>query len=245
MSAPTFHQPPRPPARRRRIVGFSIASAFAGVIALAFLAAGGALLYVDAKKDDDGYYTTSTEPLRSGTYALASGPLDLDFDGAEALVDETDFGRVRLHAESNGGEPVFVGIARSEDVARYLRGTAHTTVTEIDGGAFGVSFDPTYRDAAGDRRPATPAGRDLWVASATGPGKQSLEWKARDGDWSVVVMNADGSRTVAAAVSAGAKVPYIAEIAYVTLGLGLLFVIATTALTMYGTRPVARKLALA
>src|SRR5918993_932934 len=158
MSAPTFHQPPRPPARRRRIVGFSIASALAGVVALAFLAAGGALLYADAKKDDDGYYTTSTEQLQTGAYALASGPLDLDFDGAEA----------------NGGEPVFVGIARSEDVARYLRGTAHTTVTEIDGGAFGVSFDPTYHDAAGDPRPATPAGRDLWVASATGPGKQSL-----------------------------------------------------------------------
>ncbi len=65
------------------------------------------------------------------------------------------------------------------------------------------------------------------------------------GDWSVVVMNADGSRGVTAAVSAGAKVPYIAEIAYVTLGFGLLFVIATTALTMYGTRPVVRKLAIA
>ena len=236
MSAPTFHQPPRPPARRRRIVGFSIASAFAGVIALAFLAAGGALLYVDAKKDDDGYYTTSTEPLRSGTYALASGPLDLDFDGAEALVDETDFGRVRLHAESNGGEPVFVGIARSEDVARYLRGTAHTTVTEIDGGAFGVSFDPTYRDAAGDRRPATPAGRDLWVASATGPGKQSLEWKARDGDWSVVVMNADASRGVDTSVSAGAKLPFIGPLGWTSLGVGAFAAVTAAALLLLGFR---------
>ena len=58
-------------------------------------------------------------------------------------------------------------------------------------------------------------------------------------------MNADGSRGVSAAVCAGAKVPYIAEIAYGTLGVGLLFVIATAALTAYGTRPVARTLAIA
>jgi hypothetical protein len=64
----------------------------------------------------------------------------------------------------------------------------------------------------------------------------------QSGDWSVVVMNADGSRGVAAAVSAGAKVPYIATIAYGTLGLGLLFVLATTALTAYGSRPVMRAL---
>jgi hypothetical protein len=58
-------------------------------------------------------------------------------------------------------------------------------------------------------------------------------------------MNADGSRGVTAAVSAGAKVPYIATIGYATLGLGLLFIVATTALTAYGSRPVARRLAVA
>src|SRR5918995_39391 len=134
MSAPTFHQPTSPPSRRRRVIGFSIASAVTGLVSLAFLASGGALLYLDSEKDGDGYYTTSTERFHTDSHAIASGPLDLDFDGAGALLDETDFGRVRLHAESNGGEPVFVGIARSDDVDRYLRGTAHTTVTEIDGG---------------------------------------------------------------------------------------------------------------
>ncbi len=67
----------------------------------------------------------------------------------------------------------------------------------------------------------------------------------QSGDWSVVVMNADGSRNVAAAVSAGAKVPYIADVGYATLGVALLFIIATAALTAYGSRPVARRLALA
>ena len=58
-------------------------------------------------------------------------------------------------------------------------------------------------------------------------------------------MNADGSRGVAAAVSAGAKVPYIAEFGYGALGVGLLFVIATAALTVYGSRPVVCRLSVA
>jgi hypothetical protein len=68
-----------------------------------------------------------------------------------------------------------------------------------------------------------------------------VRWNVREGDWSVVVMNEDGSPGVAAAVSAGARVPYIAELGYGTLGLGLAFIIATAALTLYGTRPIPRR----
>ena len=238
MSAPTPNQPSSTPRGRGRgrVIGVSIASALAAVIALGFLAAAGALLYVDATKDDDGYYTTSSERFHTGAYAIASGSVGLDLDGAEELIDETGFGRVRLHAESNGDERVFLGIARSDDVARYLRGTAHTTVTNIDGDPFGVSFDPTYRDSDGARRPAPPAELDIWAASASGGGEQSLEWKVRDGEWSVVVMNADGSRDVDASVSAGAKLPFIGPIGWTSLGVGLFAALTAGALLLLGFR---------
>ena len=58
-------------------------------------------------------------------------------------------------------------------------------------------------------------------------------------------MNADSSRGVAAGISAGAKVPYLSELGYGALGAGLLFVLATASLTLYGTRPPVRRLALA
>src|SRR5215207_1617049 len=236
MSAPAFHQPPRSPARRGRSIGFSIASAVTALIALAFLVAGGALLYVDAKKDDDGYYTSSTERFHTDANAIASGSLDLDLDGAEELIENTSLGRVRLEAESNGDEPVFVGIARTGDVTRYLRGTAHTTVTNIDADPFGVSFDPTYRDSSGSGRPAPPAQRRIWAASATGTGEQSLEWKVRDGDWSVVVMNAEGSPGVDASLSAGAKLPFVAPVGWTAFGIGLLGAVAASALLLAGFR---------
>ena len=237
MSDQTFQEPARTPARsRRRVIGFSIASAITAVIALGFLAAGGALLYADAEKDDDGYYTTSSERFHTGAYAITSGSFGLDLDGAEELIDDTGLGRVRLHAESNADERVFVGIARSDEVARYLQGTAHTTVTDLDADPLGMWFDPTYRDSHGDRSPAPPAKRDIWAASASGTGEQSLEWKVRDGDWSVVVMNADGSRGVDASVSAGAKLPLIGPAGWTSIGLGVFAAVTAAALFLLGLR---------
>ena len=65
-------------------------------------------------------------------------------------------------------KPVFVGIARTKDVSSYLRGTSHATLTDVD-------FDPfraTYRTEPGASRPAAPAGKRIWAASAHGTGAQ-------------------------------------------------------------------------
>ena len=52
-----------------------------------------------------------------------------------------------------------------------------------------------------------PGDSDIWTASASGTGDQQLTWDATSGDWVVVLMNADGSRDVAADVAVGATVP--------------------------------------
>jgi hypothetical protein len=238
MSEPTFTQPPPSHGRSRgRLIGFSIASAAAGLLALAFLAAGATLLYVDAKKDDDGYYTTKTERFEAGSYAIASGDVDLDLDGAGDIVDDIGLGRVRLHAQSNGDKPVFIGIARSDDVDRYLNGTDHTIVTDIDGGGpLGNDFDPEYRAEPGARRPTPPAKHDIWAASAAGAGEQTVDWKIRDGDWSIVVMNADASRAVDADMSAGAKLPFVGPAGWTSLGVGVFAAVTSAALLLLGFR---------
>jgi hypothetical protein len=58
------------------------------------------------------------------------------------------------------------------------------------------------------------------VASSQGTGKQSIDWEIDDGDYSVVVMNADGSLGVDADVSAGASVPYLDELGWSAIGSG-------------------------
>ena len=116
---------------------------------------------------------------------------------------------------------MFVGIARTDDVSAYLADVSHTTVTDLDY----EPFEASYRPQAGERSPATPADERIWAASTQGAGPQTLTWEAEDGDWSVVVMNADGSPGVQADISAGAKLPFLTAVGWSALGGGALLLL--------------------
>jgi hypothetical protein len=225
---------PYTPAPRRS--GGRIASIVAGgvaaALAVAFIAAGALLLWGDSKKDDEGYLSTGKDRYAAATYALASDNLDVDLDGAEWVMDRDDLGNVRLAVESSTGKPVFVGIARTSDVSDYLHSTSYTSVTDVDYSPFHAS----YRDHGGDRRPALPADQDFWAASAHGSGTQTVAWDLEEGDWSIVVMNADGSRGVDTDIRAGAKVPFLGTLGWVSLGGAVALLIIAGTLVYLGLR---------
>jgi hypothetical protein len=211
--------PASPSPHRRSVAGRVVAligAGVAGLLAAGLIVAGGILLWADHEKDRDGYLTTSTERLATGTRALATQDMDIDLDGAGTVLDG-HLGTVRLHVESANGKPVFAGIARTDDVDRYLRGTSHARVTDIDVDP----FEPELRNVPGSRVPVAPATSRIWAASVSGSGPRTLEWKVRDGHWSVVLMRADGARGVAADVSAGARVPFLAPAGWGALGGGV------------------------
>lgn len=54
-----------------------------------------------------------------------------------------------------------------------------------------------------------PGDSDVWVASASGVGEQRISWTPESGDWTVVVMNADGGAGVAADLAVGAEAPVL------------------------------------
>jgi hypothetical protein len=54
-----------------------------------------------------------------------------------------------------------------------------------------------------------PTGQTFWTTSAHGSGQQRIEWDVRQGNWAVVIMNADGTPGVKTRFSVGAKVPII------------------------------------
>jgi hypothetical protein len=214
-------------------VVFVLAGAFISLLALAALVLGGAALYIDNKKDDKGFIATRTHGFATQTAALASKNLDVSLAGAGALVNSDHYGRLRLRVQSQDGKPVFVGVARTHDVARYLRGVAHSTITDVD-------LDPfraTYRPHGGAQRATPPARRHIWAASAQGDGRQTLTWDVKSGDWSVVVMNADGSPGVHAGVSAGARVAWLAAIGWSSVGGGLLLLAGAAGLFTLSGRP--------
>jgi hypothetical protein len=217
-----------------RIALFVVAGVL-GLFSLGLLAGGAVLLWGDAQKDDQGFLSTDRERFATEGHALATENLDIDTDGAGWILDRDRYGEIRLEASSR--EPVFVGIARSRDVAAYLHGTPHELVTDVSYSPFRADL----RRMPGDGRPGRPADRDFWVASASGPGTQAVTWDVEEGDWSVVVMNADASRGVDADVKAGAELPFLASLGWGTLVAGLVALVIAATLAVVGMRAPQRR----
>jgi hypothetical protein len=224
------------PAPSRRSSGGRVAAVIAGsllaLVSLGFLAAGGAGLWADGKKDDDGYISTRTERFHASTTALRTDNLDVDLGGTGTVFGSDLYGKVRLRVTPRSGKDVFVGVARTRDVTRYLHATAHTRVTDLDYHPFHADYTTT----GGARRAAAPATQRIWAAQAHGHGAQTLTWDVGDGDWSVVVMNADGSRGVDVGVRAGASLPFLNEVGWVAIGTGAVLLLISVALLYAGTR---------
>ena len=218
-----------------------VAAGLAGLLSLGLLAAGGLLLWGDSQKDDQGYLSTRTERFATNTYALTTDNLDIDLDGADWLLTRDRFGKVRLTVEPHASKPVFVGVARTADAARYLSGTSHDLVTDLDYSPFNAD----YRRLVGDEKPAAPADHRFWEASAEGSGRQTLTWDAEDGDWSIVVMNDDASRRVDVGVKAGAQLGFLSGAGWGAIISGLVMLSFAALLAVLGIRSRPRVLAAA
>ncbi|HEX9415349.1 MAG TPA: hypothetical protein VF895_01435 [Gaiellaceae bacterium] len=203
------------------------------LLGLGLLAGGGFLLWADRTQREGGYLTTPSERFATSTYALTRARLEVDADGPDWFWNDNWLGKVRIRGESaGGGKPLFIGIGPEAAVARYLGRVAHADVDDIN-------FDPfrvAYRTIAGGPPRQVPTAQDFWVTSASGPGRQTLKWKVRDGDWSVVLMNADGSRRVVADVDLGAKLSFLLWLAIGLLLGGVLVVAGSIALTVLAAR---------
>jgi hypothetical protein len=215
----------------RRIAAYVAAGATA-VLSLGFAGTGAALLWADGEGDSHGYLNTDSERFSTGGHALATENLDVELDGPESLLDDGAVGKLRVRAESNDGKRVFVGVARTTDVEDYLRGSAHDVVTDVDFDP----FDADYEAQRGDREPARPAQQGFWAASAHGDGQREVTWDVDDGDWSVVVMNEDGSRGVDADVRAGVRLGWLDEAGFVSLLTGAALLLIAGALVALGVR---------
>jgi hypothetical protein len=200
----------------------------------ALLAAGllaGAVWIHRADIDSAGYVVSDIHQVQTVTHAFATEDVDVngDFDW---FLDRGP--TLRVNAESS--KPLFIGIARSEDVERYLTGVEYDEVTDFDIDPFAVS---TERHA-GVIDPSLPAGQTFWEASVQGSGPQSLEWDGGYGQWSVVVMNADASPGVDAEVDVGAHVPYLNWVGIGGAIGGALSLALAAALIYLGVRPAPR-----
>ena len=133
------------PSAGGRVAALATAAVLA-LLALGFLAAGGAALWANGQKDDEGFLSTGTDRFSTSTYALSTDELEVDADDVpQRLLQNDTFGRIRVRVTPRDDKPVFVGIAPTADVEAYLRRTAHSTVSDLDYSPFHVD----YRDHRG------------------------------------------------------------------------------------------------
>jgi hypothetical protein len=70
------------------------------------------------------------------------------------------------------------------------------------------------------------------VATATGERERTLTWDIEDGDWTVVLMNADGARGVAVRGDLSLSLPILGTIGGWMLGVGIVIDVIAFAIVM-------------
>ncbi|HUP76645.1 MAG TPA: DUF4389 domain-containing protein [Acidimicrobiales bacterium] len=203
-----------------RVVMVVIASIVA-LLGLAMLAAGGALTWAaTTHRDDAGFFHTDSKRFSSASYAITSDEVDFGTDvrpGRDGF-EPGDLVRVRLRASSSDStRPVFLGIARTADVDGYLSGVAHDVIRDVRLRPFEVD----YRAVSGTREPTAPQAETFWILSSAGTDTQSIVWEPGDGNWAIVVMNADASRGVVADIDVGVEIRHLWLIVGIVLVLGI------------------------
>ncbi|MCW2702015.1 MAG: exported protein of unknown function [Blastococcus sp.] len=190
--------------------------------AIGLLAGGGVLLWADrVARDDAGYLWSSEQSFTSPGYAISSARIDLS-TGANWLPLSSALGTARV--EVSGADPganLFIGIAPVRDTSAYLNGVERTVISDLGSGTSGNN-----ETELGAAAPSAPPGeQDFWTAQASGPGPRALTWTPSGGDWTLVVMNADGSADVSVNARIGATVPVLGGVAWELLAGGLFLLV--------------------
>jgi len=227
---PPVPPPPQPGRMTAGRIALVVFGALAVLVGFALLVAGAVLGWAHTtQRDDDGFYRSGSHVLETATYAITSDRIDLGADVGEGdWVPFDDIGTAQVLARGPETSPLFVGIGPSDDVERYLADVEHDEIDDVSGRPFDVDYD--RRD--GTAAPAPPAEQDFWVASSTGSGARDLRWDVEQGDWMVVLMNADASPGVSADVAVGLDTDVLLAIGIglavggvVLLGVGALLLI--------------------
>lgn len=234
--------PPPGPARPTgtgwttgRIVSLVVGSVFA-MTAVALGVPASALVVADqTARDGDGFLMTPDETFSSATYAIVSEDLEMHGDVPPDLTPDALLGDARLTVDAVGGRDVFVGLAPAADVRAYLDQVRHDTVVDM------VAGEPVLRTSDGGAPASPPAAEGFWVEQATGAGTQTITWTPEDGDWAVLVMNADATPGIDASVAAGAEVPALPWVVGILLSLAGTLLLVGTILILAPLRAASRE----
>ena len=154
------------------------------------------------------------------------------------VVALTGWPVVAASASGGNASGVFIGIGRSRDVERFLAGVAFDQVTDIEFPPFELNLSRI----PGSMRATPPAAETFWVASSESTTDARLSWRITDGEYRMVIMNADGAPGVITVARMQLVLPNAFPLSLAVLGVGLVvtsagIVIAVLAITRGRRRP--------
>jgi len=175
---------------------------------------------------------------RDGSHVTETGSVHAS-QGARVLVSEItgvrgtlNFSqatlRVTLGVQSLDGQPIFVGLASSQDVATWLAGVPYDRF-EPSGSGYSQTSIP------GALAPPPPAEQAFWTVRAQGL-DPTIALDLRGRSYSLVVMRLDGSPQVAARLTLGLNSTRAFPAAVTMLVAGLVLLLVGALLTWRGLR---------
>lgn len=138
-------------------------------------------------------------------------------------------GPVRITARSTDGKELFIGLGHTADVDRYLGAVRRDDLDLEDGGV-------VLAGRGGGAPTTLPADQTFWRDMSVGHGTQGVRAAPEAGEWSVVIMNADGSAGVNARAQVGARADSLSWIGPALLALGAGTALLTVPVWMRATR---------
>jgi hypothetical protein len=159
----------------------------------------------------DNTLSSGFHPVGTSTPALVSETARIS---DAAPVDGSALGDTALRITARSDDTIFIGVADATLVDQYLSGVAYEEVRDLELSPYRV--ETVRHDGRSEADP--PVDEVFWVASATG-NAPTLEWPVTDGDYRIVIMNADGSPAVGAEAQFGVQVKGLFGV-----GLGVLIV---------------------
>ena len=224
-------QPPFPPAPVPVKTRHSTAAIIVGTVLAGsgFLTAvsGGVLL---AMFGNGQTISSEAHTISTASSAVVSNVGHIDnLHGWEFLTGSPT---LHISAQNVSDSGIFVGVGPADDVERYLDNVAVDRVVDLELSP----FELRTRTDEGTAIAEAPGVESFWVASAESFDEAQLAWALEEGDYEIVVMNADGSAGVITSAEIGASLPSSTGLWILVTVIGLLIMLGGGAAIVAGSR---------
>jgi ribosomal protein L37E len=212
------------------------------LIAVPILFGGGAMMGVtDIFDQGGGYLGIENVNFGTSTQMLVAKEMDIVIDSYDRPPNwlwEPDIGdlvTIKIKAESNTGDNVFIGIVEASDAYSVFGDVAYDQITQFNlDGVRNHIPEIAYRYHSGETLNITPADLNIWVAEVSGSGEQTLTWNPEIGSYWLIIMNEDGSASVDVDTGVAVKMPILNSIGKGLFMGGLVLLAVGVAIVYFG-----------